>query len=465
MNFLVLKIIAFFSIFLLWTYNSNSEAKSYFVAPTGNDSHNGLYPTYKGGVNGPFKTISKGAKALDAGDQLNLRAGTYTESVVIGNNGTQDAPILICSYPGEWAVIDGQYNLPTKEWDSLFGVTGHYIQVKDLEIRNSNWLGLVIKGFGGQAINVQSHHHMETGILLSGDYSSAISCKVWRNAKRNEDGRGYPNGGWASGLSAARHPSHASIRNCVVWNNWGEGLSTFESEFTVLEDNIVYDNQTNIYISDSIGCLCQRNLIYSTPNNSFSKSVGRQVGIMMGDEKYNPPSSDNTVINNFCVGNSKNFYWWQGSFGGGLVNALIAHNTFVNSVDSTNIQISRGTHINSQFINNIILQEDSLPVAIVDTKVGFTYSHNLWSKKPPLNSSGDFDIIANPMIKRIGSVSQGLLTPEYFKISASSPARDHGISIGRVREDFFRSNRDNQPDMGGHEFCEAKTLMPHHNSH
>jgi len=68
--------------------------------------------------------------------------------------------------------------------------------------------------------------------------------------------------------------------------NWGQGINTYESNGTIMEDNISHDNSiTNIYISDSTNVLCQRNFVYTTPG-SIVYGIDSNVGIMMGDEVY-----------------------------------------------------------------------------------------------------------------------------------------------------------------------------------
>ena len=56
----------------------------------------------------PFRTIARGISVVQAGDVLSLRGGVYVESVrIAGKHGTPLRPIIIRSYPGERAVIDG----------------------------------------------------------------------------------------------------------------------------------------------------------------------------------------------------------------------------------------------------------------------------------------------------------------------------------------------------------------------
>src|SRR5688572_18697367 len=73
----------------------------YFVSLTGDDANPGT-------VERPFRTIACGINAVQAGDVLNLREGVHVEAVVVANkHGTASKPIVLRSYPGELAFIDG----------------------------------------------------------------------------------------------------------------------------------------------------------------------------------------------------------------------------------------------------------------------------------------------------------------------------------------------------------------------
>jgi hypothetical protein len=174
-----------------------SLAATYYVATSGNDANPGT-------LDKPFASINKGAGVLAPGDTLYIRAGTYNQTVYIGNSGADSASITIASYPGEWAVIDGQDTIPGY-WGVLFSVNGNYVVARDLEVKNSAWMGMATYGHHDQVINVKSHHNMENGILVTGDNSLVENCQVWGNAKSHENGV-MTRSSWASGLSAARQP-------------------------------------------------------------------------------------------------------------------------------------------------------------------------------------------------------------------------------------------------------------------
>ena len=74
--------------------------KYYVSAKDGNDNNPGT-------LEKPFKTISKAAAILKAGDACYIREGTYRETVKPANSGTADAPILFSAYNNEKVVISG----------------------------------------------------------------------------------------------------------------------------------------------------------------------------------------------------------------------------------------------------------------------------------------------------------------------------------------------------------------------
>jgi parallel beta-helix repeat protein len=354
------------------------------------------------------------------------------------------------AYPGEIPVIDGNnYQLPTTYWGALLEIAGNYIQISGIEVRYSNWMGVALSGHHDLASLMNVHHSRETGMLVRGDYGIVENSRVWQNANRNEINSPYRSGGWATGLSAARHPNYAILRGNTIYNNWGEGLSTFEANGTIMQDNIVYDNwSANVYVSDSTNVTLQRNLVYTSDNSIIAS--GSRIGIALGDEVYSPSSSNITVINNLVYGGYRNFYWWQGVRGGGMVNVLIANNTFVNSRSVSGIQIDYGPHQNVRFYNNIVVQEGTLPIAGIDTANGIAFSHNLWSKRPPSIASGPGDVIADPGLARTGSYS----LPAWYQLQASSPAWNTAIRISEVTDDFFRRLRGETPDMGAFEYAQ-----------
>ena len=449
-NIILTKAFLFSFLFFFLTSAGAVKGTTFYVATNGSDSNPGT-------ITQPFQTLQKGANLLNPGDILYVRGGIYQQTVTFDRSGTATAPIQILAYPSEIPIVDGDnYRLPTGDWGPFFVVRGNYVQVAGFEVRYSNWAGVIISGQHCLVSRFNSHHNKANGILVSGDYSIVEDSKVWWNCTDNANGVST-RGGWASGLSAARSPNYAVLRRNEVYYNWGEGLSTYEANGTILEDNIVYEIwAVNAYISDASNVLFQRNLIY---NDGSLMSSGGRTGIAIGNEKWSNPSSNIKVINNLVLGTRRSFYWFYQY--GYLQDVLIAHNTFVNSVgaDIPNFQFGSGTHQNVRVENNIIEQDDSLPIAIIGTSTGLTFSHNLWSKTPPSNAVGSGDIIGDPRLAKTGSVQAGALTAEWFKLLANSPAINKAVVLSEVTNDYFGNPRGSTPDIGAHEFIGA-TVTP-----
>ncbi len=383
---------------------------------------------------------------VEAGDTVYIRGGTYHESVTFTTSGTLSNPILISSYPGENPIIDGEYTIPGY-WGTLLFIQGDYIYLSGIEVRNSAYMGVIVYGNYDIVSKMYVHHCKENGILITNGHHSTVENNfVWRNVLSNEYGLGD---GWSSGLSAARNGvSYSIIRHNKVWENWGEGISSYEADQVIIEDNFSYDNYSaNVYISDSTSVLLNRNFIFMDPS-SYIYGYGSNVGIMMGDETYSPPSANITVINNISFGNHNNFWWWQGLLGGGMDNVLIAYNTFVNSYKGSGLTISAGTHQNVRFENNLVRQDGDLPIIATGYLPGITYAHNLWSKPPYTAASGPGDIIADPLLVEIGSP----FLPDWFRLMDISPAIGHALSLPEVSVDYFENWRDGTPDMGAVEY-------------
>ena len=431
-------------------------AKGYYVSKAGSDSNTGTFSS-------PFRTIRQGVSYLLPGDTLYVREGTYVETVVITRSGTVTSPIVIMAYPGEEPVIDGQDKLPSRDWGDLVVLRGDYIHMSGFEVKNSNvngyYLGgggIVLSGNNNKVSNMNVHHIWEHGIHAKGNSSIVEDCMVWQCAYSNSKRPGSPSAGyWSFGITAARGPNgitrDAVLRRNIVFNNWGEGLSTFEADGTIIEDNIIYDNwSVNLYVSDTRNALVQRNIVYNTPNNL----VGQRRPMTLGDEVSSKPrSANNTIINNFLYNVDLWAFWSTVVSGSGLDNVVIAFNTVVNGQLEIGENKNDGVINKSGYIyNNIFMHESQNPWDIKGSLQNLTFQNNLWSLQPPTSIRSQTDIIGDPQLERSGGTGPGELTPDYFVLSGSSPAINKGINLKDVQEDFFENLRDNKPDIGGHEF-------------
>ncbi len=433
--------------------NLTSAYNTYYVATNGKDSN-------PGSLLSPWRTIYKAANSIKAGDTVYIRGGTYHESNIFYPDGTPTAPITISGYAGEAVVIDGNaYTIPAKDsGNALIQVYGDWYIVRNLTVTGSGDQGVTVHGAHDTVDNVYSHHNWGWGILMTGDYETTRNSQVWSNSMMNENNV-LPSG-WSGGITCARYPDYCTIRGTRSWENWGEGISTFESLHTHIEGNTVYDNRTDVYISDTKYALVQGNLIYCTPGNKIDPYV-RQVGILVYEELGVPlplgpggvryDSSDNTFLNNVVRGCDDNIFATQDQ----AANNLYAYNTFVNSDTNrpgynANVQFIPGSAPNQRFVNNLVYQSDEISILQVDAPGIISFSNNLWSKapSPSFKASGAGDVIADPKLSMAGSPYY----PNWYELTASSPAINAAKTIPETNMDFYGFSRGASPDIGAFEF-------------
>jgi PKD repeat protein len=275
------------------------------------------------------------------------------------------------------------------------------------------------------------------------------------------NGNGYGingQGTWGSAICTVG--SNTTIQKCISYENKGEGLNAYSSSSNVImQDNIAYDNKAyNLYLDSSNGGIIRRNIIYQTKPSYY------QYGITIGAETGQ--ASDLSIYNNLVLGCMTNFH--IDSNISTLSNIHVCYNTFVNSVGGYtgyNMGVyyrpDISSYSNSTFRNNIVLEEDSgrVPIYVESSHPGLTFSDNCWNKTPVAAALGTGDVFGNPLLAKTGPTGAGLLTPAYFKILANSPARNMASVQGNITEDFFKTPRGSDPDMGAHEFSYGTSAL------
>jgi hypothetical protein len=78
---------------------------TYYVSPSGSDA-------FAGTLDKPFATVQFAVDQLHSGDVLNVRGGSYSETVTVRQSGSAGAPITIQAYPGECPILLGSRPVP-----------------------------------------------------------------------------------------------------------------------------------------------------------------------------------------------------------------------------------------------------------------------------------------------------------------------------------------------------------------
>lgn len=443
------NLIPFLCILLPLAAYAPAFAATYYVSPTGSGT---LCTIESPGA------LNTGLGKLAAGDTLYLRGGAYRQTVSFSKSGTIESRITISGYPSETAIIEGYNTIPSGCYSYLVTISGSYVTLRDLKVTNSNGSGIYIGGTTSYIINVTLDWTGESGLVLAGINNIADGCTISRNGQRY----GSVCSSWGSALCTVG--ANNTIRKCTSYNNRGEGINSYAgARGTVIEDNVAYNNQaTQLYLDSTYDVTVRRNLFYCTPGNNYT-------GILIGQERTSPMNRNFAIVNNLVLGCKKSFYWTHYRDGDGLVDSTIAYNTFVNAteVGTGNFVIgSGGTHSNTIIKNNLIIQENSVPVCLILTpRTGLTFSYNAWSKTPGTGASGTGDVICpggDCKLAKTGTYGAGSLTANYFKILSSSPAINAANAISAITEDFFKETRPQgiAPDMGGDEYGEATPSPP-----
>lgn len=429
-----------------------ADGRTYYVSLSGDDSHDGLAPARAKGSRGPFRTFRRAAGAVRAGDTVLIRGGTYVGyggSWGYSFDGTEAKPIAVAAYPGETVVIDGAgHTLPPERYTPLMQVYGDWYRISRIELRHGSYAGLNVVGDHCVVEDVTCHHNRGTGIVISGDHCTAARCRTYGNSLANE--HAVMPIGWYGGMTLTAGARHSTIRECASWHNWGEGLKIASGYHCAIEDCVSYDNfNVNIYVSHSFGGVCQRNLSYFTPGNPLQAYSSSQNAIYAGDENRSPDSSGNRIVNNLCLGGDRCLLVRGDDF----ENALIAHNTFVNAFgrrdwqDAACVYFLAGASAGGRFVNNIVSQDGGVPISHLEAE-GVAFENNNWSRAPLPGCRGPGDVIGDPKLLKTGPADPGALTPEWFRISFISPARDRAVPLEGIREDAVKRVRAGRADIG-----------------
>lgn len=440
------------------TSASAVHAATYYVATNGQDKAAGTLEL-------PWQTLGKAAKAVTAGDTVYVRGGTYCEFVRFSVGGTFSQPILFTAYAKETPIIDGASlggyaGLGTNKATGYkpfleIGPKAQHLTLSGFTLRNGS-AGIVSYAPHVVIRQMTISNMWQHGISVGGDHDLVESNTVAWASLAND---------LAVGIVAANLtfvPEHPLARQIVIRGNTvsyigkGEGILTWMTDGTLIENNVVFDcGAENIYISDARNTLCRNNVSYRTPDDIARKDFHRQMLRFSDEEVTWPRSSGNLVINNLFLNCSTNnafldgFAWTRdGTEGTAMFGDVIANNTFVNVELDTGPWRNMGRHVASLIQNNIFYRNDGKPLAKIPNKAGLMFSHNLWSSAPPENAGGTGDVVGDPKLACVGPTGPGQLTREYFALLPGSPAIGKGAALHGVNAWYDITNEVTPPNIG-----------------
>lgn len=235
---------------------ASAAARTYYVAPSGNDRWSGRKPTPNQlRTDGPFSTIEhardvvralRTSKPSDArgGVRIVLRGGTHylPRTLVLGpeDSGTASAPVEFIAYPGEHPVISG--GLPISGWHR--GADSVWSAPLPARLRGRTFRDLRVGE--RMAIRARYPNRSETHPRTEGWLFAGWWGKPW---ERGVFGEGVANTQEA-GTTLRWHAEFPAASRYVVWLRYGHNMSAYGRGKMDGRTTIAIDNEPSVPLTD-----------------------------------------------------------------------------------------------------------------------------------------------------------------------------------------------------------------------
>ncbi len=283
-------------------------------------------------------SIEKAVSKLSAGEVLFLRGGTYPlpGGIVIPRSGTNAKPIIIESYPGEQATLDGLMDSPaaiiaTRNARAVPGVWVQdgidYIHIRKIEVKNMRNAGIKLDSKHNIVEGCKVHNNYYNGIhitngnnLYAAPYKNGFNIIRDNLVHENSDVGLFPsnfanwpynNGNNSDGISISSSRNNTVIYN-TVYANSDDGIDTWRSNYSLIANNFSYDNGRGDGNGDGIkagsgvdnisglGAIVERNISYRNKARGFNYNGGTNVTFRYNTSYDNRATGfktdDNTIV-------------------------------------------------------------------------------------------------------------------------------------------------------------------------
>jgi hypothetical protein len=305
--------------------------------------------------------------------------------------------------------------------------------------------------------NCQIAHNYQYALRLDGWKGATVqNCNVYNNGLVN-----WPRGSnnWPHAIISWQTQNVRILGN-QIHDNHGEGVGPFSgSSNWLIVNNKVFDNwSVNIYIDSSAdNHVVRNNLVYNTGkygktgnNNSDGIRIANEdADCQTGTEDPTPAISYVRVTNNIVIntgGGIRQFNYNDPSYcnrGGRsyLRNSLIANNTVVRSTSNNGVGdgIVVGKGDNVRVINNLVVEDE---LAVYGAQgAGVSVQNNMLGAPSSLNAGGTGISVSGMVYGNPAFVSGTGYLAQNYKLQASSPAVNKGLTLSQVPQDYERVNR------------------------
>jgi|GEM_PF-1630045 Domain of unknown function (DUF1083)./Bacterial Ig-like domain (group 4). len=423
---------------------------NYYVSPAGSDSNDGKSP------DSPFQTIQKAANLTAPGDTVYLMDGTFTYSggnrmVTITKSGAlntatnQPAYITYKAAPGAHPVL-----FSDNAWDVVL-IQASYIIIDGIEIKGNNE-NLTLAD-GEAAYN---YWYEQTTAGLPVNYGDPRFTKANTNGININSGTNLDNG------LPPNH--HITIKNSIIHDLPAGGIGSANVDYITIENNLVYNNAWyTMYACSGISVLGGVDI---DSNVTDYKSIIRNniVHDNQTNVKWNQTkgySDGNGIIIDYNKNTGKKFPAYKGKT---LVQNNISYNnggSGIHSFNSANVDITNNTLYNNNqnphltyaqlfasssenvnIFNNIVYSRDLRPG---ETKYAMNnasgsefviYANNIYYNGGTPSVMGINDVVADPKFESLDPKDPGFL-----HVKSDSPAIDRGTRTLAPAVDIAQASR------------------------
>lgn len=434
-----MKTLKSFTIPLFLIVQCTVFAENYYVSHSGSDSNSGT-------LENPLATVQKAHDTARKGDVIYLRGGLYkpTSQTKFKGEGSENAYIVLRSYPGEIPVIDGE-NIPDGTTTWSFSGAKYWKIMGPIILTNGRGAGIVIGDsrflefdqvescYNGKQVPNGAHGFM----LWSGSDIVFKNCDahhnanhLWKSTKIQELNQYQHGDGWRifSG-------SNVRLEGCRSWHNLDDNY-----DFLGTEEPIEMIDCWAAYAGrdDSHGS------ITGIPNNEMPDVDGRGLlwgnGIKLG---YNEDYTNHKVIR--CTSWNNNAAGFHMSYGPLTIINCASYENKAFGFDYTDG--NKHEMFNCwEFENNS--ENPNYPETDPDLSLS---SHNSWDGTISVAlDHADFLSVDDSGLLDERSAEGTLPKTSFLKLSAGSDLIDAGIDMGFP---FLGV----APDIGAFEFEDGST--------
>ena len=198
-------------ILTLFIFVGGLNASTYYVSPSGNDSHTNTQAQL---FKAPWRTISKAVREVQAGDSIVIAEGVYIEEpIMFKNSGTASKWITLTNAPGAKPIL--------KKMGELRGIyiyKNSFIHINGLTLCEFDNDGISI--FYSDYIictNIHAYNNGNAGVeVVDSDHILIQDCVLHHNGWNAQSG-------WGDGISINNHQAAGNVsitRRNVCFANW-----------------------------------------------------------------------------------------------------------------------------------------------------------------------------------------------------------------------------------------------------